>query len=116
VGGTGGVGRWTNGKHERIRMPSGLQADRTSELRSRAAFSFIEQEDGQLLIGGRDGLYRWTGSKMETAVSGIESARRLIRDRSGIQWAASGSGVFRGAGKRSVEGSRLRTTYTTAFQ
>ena len=105
VGGTSGVGRWMNGKYERIHMPAGSQStDPTSELRSRAAFSFVEQEDGQLLIGGRDGLYRWTGSKVEYAVPGIESARRLMRDQSGTLWAASGSGVFRAAGKQLTGG------------
>jgi diguanylate cyclase (GGDEF)-like protein len=87
LGGSTGVWRLANGKYERIGSGD------TDPL---SGYSFLQEPGGQILIGGRKALFRWTGRRLELVAGQIEAARRLIRDRSGTVWAASSSGVFRG--------------------
>ena len=63
-------------------------------VKPRSVFSLFFEPDGTMLVGGRDGLYRWTGSQLEFLTDRIQVARGTIRDASGILWIVSGSGVF----------------------
>jgi signal transduction histidine kinase/CheY-like chemotaxis protein len=106
MGGANGLWRWTKGKYEPIEWPTSKNSKTPqTQVRSRGAFSLFEETDGQILVGSRDGLYRWNGARLEKAFAGIESARKLIRDRSGTVWAASGSGVFRSFRRRGGQAS-----------
>jgi signal transduction histidine kinase/DNA-binding response OmpR family regulator/ligand-binding sensor domain-containing protein len=96
LGGTSGLWRLAAGKYERILLPNSTGPNQAEEqLFPKSAFSFLDYGNGQLLIGGREGLYLWNGSQLELVGKGIETARRLIRDRAGVVWVASSSGVFR---------------------
>jgi len=92
LAGTGGLWRISNGKSEQIQF-----AGKTADLRpeGKGFFSLLAEQDGRMLAGGRTGLYRWTGSRLDLIADGIQAPRRLIRDRSGDVWAASGAGVLR---------------------
>jgi diguanylate cyclase (GGDEF)-like protein len=90
LGGTSGLFRLADGKYERVPAKNS-----TADWDPQIAYAFLEQKSGELLVGGRKGLYRWTGKQLELVTDHIETARKIIQDRSGTIWAASGSGVFR---------------------
>jgi diguanylate cyclase (GGDEF)-like protein len=113
LGGTTGLWRMTGGNPETAgytRVPPGPASDAVDP---RSAYALLEEENGQILVGGRKALYRWpverpgTAGHLELLSEEIDAARKIVQDRSGVTWIASGSGVFRsfrhpGAGSRGV--------------
>ena len=102
VGGTGGLGRFANGEYRQFDL---AQAERNgfetrNAVKPRSVFSFFFEPGGTMLVGGRDGLYRWTGSQLEFLTDRIQVARGTIRDGNGVLWIVSGSGVFRNFRRR----------------
>jgi signal transduction histidine kinase/CheY-like chemotaxis protein/ligand-binding sensor domain-containing protein len=97
VGGTGGLGRFANGQYQQfdLAQASGNRFGTPKPVKPRSVFSLSFEPDGTMLVGGRDGLYRWTGSRLEFLTDRIQVARGTIRDRNGVLWIVSGSGVFR---------------------
>ena len=101
VGGTGGLGRYVNGKYEEFDLGEAPEKGRNNigvKAKSKSVFSLFLEADGTMLVGGRDGLYRWTGSHFEFLTDQIKPPRHILRDRSGTLWAVSGTGVFRDEG------------------
>jgi len=101
VAGTGGLGRFTNGRYQQFDLADAKRNEREnngSKGKTKSVFSLFLERDGTLLIGGRDGLYRWTGDHLEFLTDQIQPARQIVRDSSGAFWAVSGSGVFRESG------------------
>jgi diguanylate cyclase (GGDEF)-like protein len=103
LGGTSGLFRLANGKYQRL--PSKKYG---AEWEPESAYSFLDEKNADLLVGGRNAIYRWTDNRLELLTNQIEATRKMIRDRSGTLWAASGSGVFRGLRGQTV--GRVPTT------
>ncbi len=59
------------------------------------AFTLFSRSSGRLLVGGRHGLFQWSDGRLTLAEDKIQSARQIIRTRSGFLWLVSASGVFR---------------------
>ena len=63
------LGRWANGKYERIQLAKDSGAVAESAGRSRSFYGLLEEPGGALLIGSRDGLYRWSGARLERSTA-----------------------------------------------
>jgi signal transduction histidine kinase/ActR/RegA family two-component response regulator len=61
-------------------------------------FTLHELPDGTLLAGGRDGVFRWTGSSWKLLRSGLDRVRSFLKARDGVLWVASATGVHRMTG------------------
>jgi signal transduction histidine kinase/CheY-like chemotaxis protein len=59
------------------------------------AFTLYEMPDGTMLAGGRDGVFRWTGSSWKLLRSGLDRVRSFLLARDGDLWVASANGVHR---------------------
>ena len=59
------------------------------------AFTLYETPNGTLLAGGRDGVFRWTGSSWKLLRTGLDRVRSFLQARDGALWVASASGVHR---------------------
>jgi len=94
IAGTRALGRFSNGKYRRIDA---------SETKTPPGFFSLLIDNGSLLAGGRNGLYRWTGSQMELVAGTLRVPRRLIHLRDGTLVA---SGQF-GVGRRDPRGWTL---------
>jgi signal transduction histidine kinase/ActR/RegA family two-component response regulator len=64
----------------------------------KGAFALFEAQDGTLLAGGRDSVFRWTGSTWKLLRSGLDRVRSFTQTRDGALWVASARGVHRLSG------------------
>jgi signal transduction histidine kinase len=94
IAGTRAIGCLSNGKYRRIDA---------SETKTPPGFFSLLIDKGTLLVGTRNGLYRWTGAQMELVAATLRVPRRLIRLRDGTLIA---SGQF-GVGRRDPRGWTL---------
>jgi signal transduction histidine kinase/CheY-like chemotaxis protein len=59
------------------------------------AFTLHEAPDGTLLAGGRDGVFRLTGSSWTLLRRGLDRVRSFLPAKDGVLWVASATGVHR---------------------
>ncbi len=97
VGGTGGLGRFANGQYQQFDLAKAVRNgfEIRNAVKPKSVFSLFFDSDGTMLVGGRDGLYRYNGNQLDFLIDRIQVARGIIRDGAGTTWIVSGSGVFR---------------------
>ena len=59
------------------------------------AFCILEVEKGKLWVGGRNKLFEYNGETWTEILSGLDSARSIIKSRDGSIWVATGTGLYR---------------------
>ena len=96
VAGTSGLRHFANGKCEPVDLEErGPDSNRAKSLGS--VFSLMNEAGGQVLVGARQRICRWSGGRLRIVTDCIQIPRRFMRDRLGTIWVAAASGVFRTA-------------------
>jgi len=87
IGGSGGFGRYANGRFRSIGPAEGFTDN--------ACFSLCPAADGAIIAGGRQKVFRYDGKSWNVLQDGLDFVRDIRQARDGTVWVASGTGVHR---------------------
>jgi signal transduction histidine kinase/ActR/RegA family two-component response regulator len=89
MGGAGsdGLGVFRNGIYHTLTAQDGYTAG--------GSYAMLENPDGSLWLGDRDGIQQYDGNQWKTISQGLETVRWMQRARDGSVWVASGAGLHR---------------------
>lgn len=64
-------------------------------FREPGAYYVVQDRMGQMIAGGRSGVYRREGDKWQLLQGGLDRVRNIMTAHDGVLWASSGTGIHR---------------------
>jgi signal transduction histidine kinase/CheY-like chemotaxis protein len=112
IGGSSGLVRLAGATFSRLDPQPGLSPNAAGLASLYGAFALHEEPDGQVLVGGRDGLYRWVDGRFQLVNAEVKAARTMRRSASGELLVAASSGLYRRLTRGVLAGQWLQNDFS----